>query len=352
MHTAVRTLNHVRAIRESNPRKALRVLDGLLQHFPKLPAAHDIWCDLLYPHSPDTLAILPPITIGVNLVPFSNPEQLSRQQHAIDAINTLTEDDVPLHPLNLCFPDEVLDCGWPTSPCLQRNSRDTLGIEGRRLPLVRDLFSLTAKEARKRGHEWFAVMNSDIILTPALFTHLASILCGPFETIPVARNEISQWNGLSSPLPELWSIPDSSLDLFFCRTDWWEANESRFQDYILGESCWDWTYASIMACHSFTHFANNHDGLTLHLSHGKRWGSSTHTNFYLELLQRGHDFPYASRWYQYSLFFLQSMRSGQHPDDRENQSLIKTVFTTPAPEEAEAARLAHERLRPILLPQP
>src|SRR5258708_2203101 len=56
--------------------------------------------------------------------------------------------------------------GVETMPALFLDSLTAAGPGGRRKPLTRELFDVLAQVAAARGHQYFAFVNSDILILP------------------------------------------------------------------------------------------------------------------------------------------------------------------------------------------
>src|SRR5512141_571481 len=85
-----------------------------------------------------------------------------RQQRSRDALRSLPG----AVPINLQFADEPYDvAGLENLPVLRRDSRTVTGRDGRRKPIVSEMFDALADRARARGCSYFAYLNADIEVT-------------------------------------------------------------------------------------------------------------------------------------------------------------------------------------------
>ncbi len=239
--------------------------------------------------APDT------ILIAANLVPFQDPGQRQRQEECIKSLARLTGRGVA--PLNICYADELLEPeGWRTLSRLQRSADRELGVNGKRKPIVLDLFDLAADYAREHGWEWFVVTNSDIIFTAAFIEELRRLMRAGFETAAVSRTEAARGNGDHGLVPG--KVEMGGNDVFCCQTAWWLANRQRFQPYILGERVWDHAFVAVMASHSRFH-AFFQEGLCFHISHPVAWKTAGPYSDYNMNLFNGVDRPYQERYYPF-----------------------------------------------------
>ena len=231
------------------------------------------------------------IVIAANLVPFRDESQRQRQEACITSISSLAEKGIV--PLNICYPDERMEpAGWQTTQVLQRSANIELKVGGKRKPFVTDLFDIASTWAEKRGIEWFALTNSDIILTEELFAEVRRVMSANYETIAISRNEVERVEPVHGLIPGYLEV--NGYDIFACRTDWWLKNRPRFQPYILGERAWDNAYAAIMACHS--RFAMLYkDGLCFHVKHPNSWLTGPYAEHNMRLYL-GPDKQYSDRY--------------------------------------------------------
>ncbi len=275
---------------------------------------------------------LPPITLAVNLAPFTDPGRARRQKFSLQAIQTQINAGIPLHPVNITFPDEVIEPeGWTVDASLQESSREIVDPNGPRFPFVRDIFDRAAALAEKRGHLWFAVMNSDILLTERLWPRLAELMEVGMETIAISRTEISDPDEPPGK-PDLYII---GQDLWFVKTDWWMKNRTLFPNSLFPVRGWDVVYTSLFLCHSTGYLLNTEGGLCCHIRHPQGCGNQACNDFNFAL-EHGRWRIYSQRHnhYQYmtTCFFLQKNRM---LNDEENARFISNIFLPPSPEEIE-----------------
>ncbi|MBC8017590.1 MAG: glycosyltransferase, partial [Verrucomicrobia bacterium] len=248
--------------------------------------------EIRHPNSGDQVAIFSDkIVVAANLVPFRDVAQRQRQDACIASVSSLSGKGVI--PLNICFPDELLEpAGWQIASVLQRSADVELKIKGKRKPFVTDLFDSAAAWAAGRGIGWFVLTNSDIILTDRLLIEVRRCITEGYETIAVSRNEIERIDPVLGLIPGYLEV--NGYDIFVCRTDWWQQNRHRFQSYIYGERAWDDAYAAIMACHSrFTMLYK--DGLCFHVKHPTDWISGPYADYNMGIYN-GTDKQYSDRY--------------------------------------------------------
>lgn len=222
--------------------------------------------------------------IGLNLYE-ADAATMRRQTAACEALLALPT----VEPLNLQFEDSVWqgDSRITTVPSLVRDSIQVTGAEGRRRPLSSDIFDLLASEALARGHQYFAYINSDIVVTPALVERVGQ---EPHDTYVVSRCDVDETGGARR-------MVTAGQDMFVVSAAWWQRERARFRPYIIGEACWDNVYTAIMMCHS-NGIVLNREPLILHEQHPAIWRNeapAARYNGFLAAL----DARYFSMWSQY-----------------------------------------------------
>lgn len=264
------------------------------------------------------------ILIAANLVPFRDAGQRQRQDTGIASITALVAKGII--PLNICYPDELLEpADWQTATMLERSANVELKIDGKRKPFVIDLFDIAAQWATAHGITWFAITNSDIVLTDALIAELRRLQADGIETVAISRNEVERVEGDGRLVPGYLEV--NGYDIFLCRSSWWQSNRHRFQPYIYGERAWDDAYAAIMACHS--RFAMLYqDGLCFHFKHPTSWISGPYSDYNMGLYT-GIDKPYSDRYEAFIKEVLALTKAQLTP--AKTAELVAKHFSPPPP---------------------
>jgi hypothetical protein len=209
---------------------------------------------------------------------------MKRQAAACEALASLDG----IEAVNLQFTQRYLRHapGLATLTKLVADSIVVTGSSGRVKPIALEMFDELAAAADARRCRYFAYINSDIIVTPALVRLVQS---GGKETYAVSRCDVGGDAGDQ--------VVTSGQDMFVVSVGWWQSNRARFRPYILGEACWDNVYTAIMMCHSDGALLNR-DRLILHERHATVWQDATPAaryNGYLAAL----DARYFHLWSQY-----------------------------------------------------
>jgi hypothetical protein len=232
-----------------------------------------------------------------------------RQAQAMEALGTL--------------PDvEAVDLQWEPAPPpprpwirpvsdLRLDSRDVSGCGGRRKPVTTDAMRVLAHLAERGGHQYFMLMNADIIVT-----HAAVNLIRDSRKEVYAFSRLDVEPGTGRPLePTL-----SGLDAFAFDVRWWRANRRRFRPYIMGEACWDVVFAAIAMCHGDGLIASA--GEIRHERHPTAWGQGAFAEYngYLAAV----DNRYFTLWCTYYARLMEARARGASVE--EERALCKSVF--------------------------
>jgi hypothetical protein len=223
------------------------------------------------------------IAIGSQFFPAEG-DAGRRQQRARAALLAL--DDVCR--VNLQFADEDFRAaGFETRPVLVRDSRTVTGGEGRRKPIVSEMFDALAAAAREHGCRYFAYLNADIEVTPAAIDRVG----GGLDGYAFCRMDLDP----ATRAPA--GVERSGLDMFAIDVDWWARERHRFRPYIAGEMCWDNVYAAIICAHGRGDIVDEAPGI-FHERHLGAWseGLFAYYNGYLAAL----DARYFSQWTVYA----------------------------------------------------
>ena len=222
------------------------------------------------------------IVVTTNLVPFKDTERIQRQDACIGSISRL----IPLGvlPLNICYEDEHSQpSGWHIMPVLKRSANVELKIEGKRKPFVTDLFDIASEWADKNMIKWFALTNSDIILTQELILRIRKMFEEGYETLAVSRSEIANVDRATGQMQGYLNV--YGQDIFVCRTEWWRNNRQLFQPYIFGERAWDNAFFAIMASHSKFHMLYE-NSLCYHFTHETNWETGQYADYNMSIFDR------------------------------------------------------------------
>jgi hypothetical protein len=187
---------------------------------------------------------------------------------------------------------------------------------GIRKPLVSELCSALAAEARRRGSEYFCFTNSDIVFTQRAIDEMRG---GGRDAYAFSRMEVDAETG------EDRGITLGGVDAIATRPAWWLANAHRFRPFIVGESLWDQVYTSILLRHADAVLFNMRP-LIRHVMHPVVWserGAFASYNGYLAAL----DSPYFSLWCEYHAAREQLAARGG--SEEENLAVQQSAFKRP-----------------------
>jgi hypothetical protein len=216
---------------------------------------------------------------------------------------------------------EVVDLQWEPMPQwrpwipvvqdLRLDSRTVSGCGGRRKPVTADVTRALVSLAERGGHQYYMLINSDIVVTQAAITLIEQ---SRSQVYAFSRLDFERGTGRELE-PTL-----SGLDAFAFDLKWWRAHQHRFRPYIMGEGCWDTVYVAIAMCHGDGLIASA--GEIRHERHPMEWGASGFADYngYLAAV----DSRYFSLWCSYYAQLLECRARGASPD--EERALCQSVF--------------------------
>jgi hypothetical protein len=210
-----------------------------------------------------------------------------RQQAAAEHLLRLSSTEV----VNLQFrsgPQTTL-AGIETLPALSQDSREIAGPGSRSKAMTLEMFDVLAATASARGHDYFAYVNSDIIVLPAA---LDRIVDGRRETYAISRYDVASADDLKGG-----TQVTAGVDMFVFSPVWWRSHRRRFRSYVVGDACWDNVYTAVMMCHSNGAILNR-DPLIVHERHPAVWNDATSSASYNGFMA-ALDARYFSLWCQY-----------------------------------------------------
>jgi hypothetical protein len=286
------------------------------------------------------------VLVGLNLYQGS-AASMRRQELAVRALSKLPGVEI----LNVQFQRAP----WATLPgiemktALTTSSITVAGPGGHAKPMTREFFDVLCRTAAERGHDYFAYINSDIVVLPAAMDEVVRLRR---ETYTVSRHDVDNLDGD----PASGTAVTSGLDMFVVSVDWWGRNCHRFRPYVVGDSCWDNVYAAVMMCHS-NGVILNRDPLILHERHPVVWNDATPTARYNGFVA-ALDARYLSIWCQYWERLKVMRDQGASATDERALQVDMFLWRPSAAEAAKQtvrsirARLRYWRLRRELAGQP
>ena len=234
---------------------------------------------------------------------------MERQEAACEALCALAG----IEAVNVQFThgESRRDPRFETLAALATDSTIVTRSAGRRKPISVEMFDVLAAAAVARGHDYFAYINSDIVVTRALVN---AVQRGARDTYAISRCDVGGEAGDR--------MITAGQDMFAVSVRWWGDNRVRFRPYILGEACWDNVYTAVMMCHSNGALLNR-DPLIMHRRHAAVWRDTTPAaryNGYLAAL----DARYFDLWSQY-WHRLDTLRREDAPPSAEAE-LARAIF--------------------------
>ena len=154
-----------------------------------------------------------------------------------------------------------------TLNCLNRDSSHVTKST-KRLPFVNDVLA----QLCALNYDYFIFCNDDIIINENLIKH---VVTNRPQCLACSRLDISTLNSYDQVIdrkvnPVRYEI--AGFDLFVFKTTWYKQNQMLFNDYLVGEPCWDQVYATIMRIYGCGHaFGNKFPPFCFHQLHAPTW---------------------------------------------------------------------------------
>ncbi len=255
------------------------------------------------------------ITLGSHSYP-ARGEDARRQSAALDSWRALP--DVELVDMQFAhLPDPPELPGFRRVQTLRHDSVQLTGAEGRRKPIVSEMFDLLAREALAAGNEIFMFSNSDILLTPET---IAAVLAAAEEGCKAQVFSRMDFDGKTGADAAM-IFPGQ--DTFALDARWWLENRWRFRPYVVGETSWDNVYTAILVLHAPTRL-HNRATLTRHEKHEVIWFQSPFRPHNLLLLTL--DSYYHEDWCRYCDGLRVIRADGLAGDEAQEEALRRDSF--------------------------
>lgn len=163
------------------------------------------------------------------------------------------------------------DCGDPvydidTHAVLTRSSQDVIKCD-KRLPFVNDILNVLASG----DHNYFIYVNSDVILTKSIIKRVFNEQPDCFACSRVDIQPVSSFQHVIDKQVKPIRYEIAGFDAFVFKTEWFRANRHMFNDYFVGQPCWDQVYATIMRVFGGSHFGNQFPPCCFHVKHDPTW---------------------------------------------------------------------------------
>lgn len=159
-----------------------------------------------------------------------------------------------------------------TEHVLERSSLDVTSGD-KKLPFVNDILNFLSVQ----DYDYFIYVNSDVILTNTIIKKIINEQPKCFACSRVDIADIDSYESVSNQdiTPIRYEI--AGFDAFVFNTKWFSNNSGIFQDYLVGQPCWDQVYATLMRIFGDSLFANNFPPCCFHIQHSPTWQVDKHT---------------------------------------------------------------------------
>ena len=266
------------------------------------------------------------LTLGSNFY-LSQGGDARRQQAAQDSWRTLPGVDL----VDLQFvrdPARLNLPGFRRVEVLQRDARELTGADGKRKPIMSELFDALARAALAAGNEFFAFANADVVLLPSFVDTVRADAAAGSRGQVFSRVDFP---GEEVPGEEEMIFPGQ--DVFVLDARWWLDHRWRFRPYVIGEVGWDNVYTALVLRHAPGARLHNRVGHARHEIHENRWYASPYEPYNTFLLTLD-AYPFGD-WCEYcgELRRLRGgglLGGGPLGDEAEEAAVQGRVFTRPA----------------------
>ena len=126
-------------------------------------------------------------------------------------------------------------------------------------------------------YDYFIFVNSDVILTRAIIKRIISEEPDCFACSRVDIQELDSFQQVIDRDVSPIRYEIAGFDAFVFNTEWFRDNKELFQDYLIGQPCWDQVYATHMRIHGQSLFSNKFPPCCFHVQHAPTWQVSTKT---------------------------------------------------------------------------
>jgi len=201
------------------------------------------------------------VLIGTNTY-----KKYKRQDIAIDSFIHLS-DKYDCDIIDVQFADEdSSNYEIRTENILERSSLDVTSGD-KKLPFVNDILNFLSVQ----DCDYFIYVNSDVILTNTIIKKIINEQPECFACSRVDIEEVDSYDCVSERniTPVRYEI--AGFDAFVFKTKWFQDNSNLFQDYLVGQPCWDQVYATLMRIFGDSLFANNFPPCCFHIQHSPTW---------------------------------------------------------------------------------
>lgn len=200
---------------------------------------------------------------------------------------------------------------------MRQDSVQLTGAEGRRKPIVSEMFDLLAHEALRDGNDIFMFSNLDILLTPATIAAVMAAAEDGCKAQVFSRMDFDGRTGADI------ATVFQGQDAFAVDARWWLEHRWRFRPYIIGETSWDNVYTAIMICHAPTRL-HNRETLARHEEHEVMWYDTPFRAHNLLLLTL--DSYYHGDWCQFCDALVALRADGHFADEAQEEALRRGSF--------------------------
>lgn len=200
-----------------------------------------------------------------------------RQDVAVDSLRHLsTLHDIPIVNVQLREDKDVLPVHYDVDYMfeLERCSKDLVPESTKRLPVMSDIMSVLSR----MDCDYFVYVNSDVVLNNNLIKYIKTESPDSFAS---SRLDIEPLDSFQQVLdknvtPIRYEI--AGFDVFVFKKSWYVDNVNLFDDFLMGQPCWDQCYAMMFKLFGGGHVLGNvYPPYCFHVMHEPTWQVNQNT---------------------------------------------------------------------------
>lgn len=201
------------------------------------------------------------IAIGTNTF-----NRYDRQDISVDALKHLAQkfDQVEVYDVQFSNSEYDINC----LNDLKRSSEDLDINSTKRLPFVNDILQALSRI----DCDYFVYVNSDVIISTSLIRYIINNSPDSFACSRVDIKPIDNFQQFIDKRIEAVRYEIAGFDVFVFKRDWYLNNQSLFDDFLVGQPCWDQCYAMMLKLFGGGHsLINQYPPFCFHIQHEPTW---------------------------------------------------------------------------------
>jgi len=207
------------------------------------------------------------IVIGTNTFGRYN-----RQNISVDSFVYLTKQFDCVDFVDVQFNNMISKYDVKCHDVLTRSSKDVISGSTKQLPFVNDILNhLSQIEC-----DYFIYVNSDVILNPNIIKYIMNNNPDSFCCSRVDIADVTSFQQVIDKKVTALRYEIAGFDVFVFKRDWYLRNNDLFDDFLVGQPCWDQCYAMIVKLFAGGHkIGNKFPPYCFHIQHAPTWQTDT-----------------------------------------------------------------------------